>query len=93
LLASKELILRKVAGENILIPTGKMSLKIHGMISLTESGALLWSLLQRGCTEDELVKELLSEYDVGEAEARADVLSFVERMSALGVIEVGEDAQ
>ena len=42
---SKELILREVAGENILIPVGKAALKIHGMICLTETAAFLFGKL------------------------------------------------
>ena len=48
---SKELILREVAGENILIPVGKAALKIHGMICLTETAAFLFGKLQEEHTE------------------------------------------
>lgn len=91
--AAKELILRKVAGENILIPTGKMSLKIHGMVSLTESGALLWQQLQNGCGKEELVNALLAEYEVDRQTAEADVSSFLERMEKLGLVEHGDASE
>ena len=85
--ASKELILRQVAGEYILIPTGRMALKIHGMINLSESGALLWQLLDCERTEEELIKAILDEYQVEEAAARADVAAFLEQMRTLGILE------
>lgn len=85
--ASKELILRQVAGEYILIPTGRMALKIHGMINLSESGALIWEQLSEERTEEELVKALLREYQVEEAAARADVAAFLEQMRTLGILE------
>ena len=72
---SKELILREVAGENILIPVGKAALKIHGMICLTETAAFLFGKLQEEHTEAELVDALLTEYE------------FVEQMESVGILE------
>jgi len=74
---SKNLILRQIAGENILIPVGEASISVHGMITLSESGLLLWERLQTEATEEELVDLLLDEYEVDEATARADVQSFL----------------
>ena len=78
---SKELILREVAGENILIPVGKAALKIHGMICLTETAAFLFGKLQ------ELVDALLTEYDVDRETAAKDVREFVEQMESVGILE------
>lgn len=85
--ASKELILRQVAGEYILVPTGSAALRIHGMINLSESGALIWEQLSEERTEEELVKAVLLEYQVEEATARADVAAFLEQMRGLGILE------
>ena len=40
--AMNEMVLREVAGEHILIPVGKTAMRVKGMISLSESGSLLW---------------------------------------------------
>lgn len=84
---SKDLILREVAGEYILIPVGKAALKIHGMINLTESAVFLWKKLQEDCTEEELVQALLKEYDIDRETAAADVRELIEQMQKIGVIE------
>ena len=84
---SKDLILREVAGEYILIPVGKAALKIHGMINLTESAVFLWKKLQEDCTEEELVQALLNEYDIDRETAAADVRELIEQMQKIGVIE------
>ena len=84
---SKDLILREVAGEYILIPVGKAALKIHGMINLSESAVLLWKKLQEDCTEEELVQVLLKEYDIDRQTAAADVRGLIEQMQKIGVIE------
>ena len=85
--ASKELILREVAGEYILVPVGKAALTIHGMISLSESAAFLFGKLSNDCTEEELVDALLAEYDVDRDAAIADVHDFVEQMERVGILE------
>ena len=84
---SKDLILREVAGEYILIPVGKAALKIHGMINLTESAVFLWKKLQEDCTEEELVQALLKEYDIDRETAAADVRELIEQMQKIGVME------
>ena len=84
---SKDLILREVAGEYILIPVGKAALEIHGMINLSESAVLLWKKLQEDCTEEELVQALLVEYDIDRETAVADVRELIEQMQKIGVIE------
>ncbi len=84
--ASEEMILREIAGENILIPVGKTALKVHGMINLSESGLLLWKKLQSECTEEELVSAILSEYEVGQETAEADVKAFIHQMDEIGIL-------
>lgn len=81
-----DFILREIAGERILIPVGETALNVKGMISLTESGALLWERLQTECTEDDLVRAILEEYDVDRETAKADVMSFLEQLRALDLL-------
>lgn len=81
-----DLILREIAGEHILIPVGETALHIKGMISLTESGALLWKKLQTECTEDDLVRAVLEEYDVDHETAAADVTSFLDQLRTLNLL-------
>ena len=81
-----ELILREIAGENILIPVGATALRIQGMISLTESGVLLWNRLQTECTEEDLVDAVLEEYDVDRETAEADVQAFLNQLRTLELL-------
>lgn len=84
--ANQELILREIAGEHILIPVGQTALKVHGMITLSESGLLLWNRLQEDCTENDLVEALLAEYRVDRATAEADVREFLTQMDQVGIL-------
>lgn len=84
---SQELILREIAGEHILVPVGETALRFQGMITLNESGLLLWRKLQSGCTEGDLVEALLAEYQVERDQARADVAAFLEKLSQAELLE------
>lgn len=92
--AIKDVVLRQIAGEHLLIPTGKAALHIHGMINLSESGLVLWNRLQSECTEQELVDALLAEYDVDRDTAAADVRAFTAQLKEVGLLcEADEGAQ
>ena len=69
-------ILREVAGENVVLPSGG-DLDLNMMITLNDTGKFLWQLLEQNRTEADLVSALLAEYDVDEATAAAAVTGFI----------------
>lgn len=75
---SDQFILRQIAGEYIIIPTGQTTLKFNGMITVNEQGAFLWEALKEEITEDALVEAVLAEYDTDRKTAQADVAEFLE---------------
>ena len=80
-------ILREIAGEHILIPVGEAALRVHGMVTLSESALLLYEKLQSECTEEDLVDVLTAEYEVGREEALRDVGAFLVQMRQVGILE------
>lgn len=78
--------MREIAGEHILIPVGATALQIHGMITLSESGLLLYQKLQEECSEEDLVDALLAEYTVDRDTAASDVKEFLTRMRQVGIL-------
>ena len=84
--ATQEMIVREIAGEHILIPVGEMALRVHGMITLSESGLLLWDRLQEDCTEEDLIRAILAEYEIDRDTAAADVRAFLAQMEAVGIL-------
>ena len=73
----KEFVLREIAGDYVIIPTGKTVLEFNGLATINEVGVFLWNLLQNEITEEGLVEKLLEEYEVDEETARADVAEFI----------------
>lgn len=84
---SDQFILRTIADENLLIPVGNAAISVKGLIALSESGVLLYSKLKEGCSRDDLVTALTSEYDVTQDEAARDTDAFLGRLRELGILE------
>ncbi len=80
-------VLRKVGPQMMAVPVGKRTGELHGMIALTESGALLWNLLADGADKNSLVKALLDEYEVDETTAASDVDLFLDGLCEQGALE------
>lgn len=86
--ARKDIVVREIAGEYILIPTGEASLRIQGMGTITSSGYRLWQeLCEKDCSEDDLVRLLREEYEVDESTAKSDVREFVQSIRQYGLLE------
>ena len=77
---NKEFVLREIAGEYIIIPTGATVLEFNGLITVNETGVILWNMLQQEVTEDELVRGILEEYEVEEEVAREDIREFLDTL-------------
>lgn len=74
-------MLREIAREYVLIPTGEAAIQFQGIMSLNESGLLLWKKLQNGCTESDMIDTLLQEYDTTREEAARDVAVFLKQLT------------
>ena len=71
-------ILREIAGEYVIVPTGKTALIFNGMLTANAMGIFLWEHLKEDVTEEELVASVVSEYDIDEKTARNDIQEFLE---------------
>ncbi len=80
-------LLREVAGSFVVIPVEKSAVDFNGMLTLSETGALLWKTLQNGATHDELIKAMLEEYDIDEKTAAEDIDAFVDKLRNSGFLE------
>ena len=79
--------LRQVAGTWVVLPLAESTLDFNGMLTLNESGLLLWKALETGCDVDSLVKILLDEYDVSLDEAQKDVNEYLEKLDQAGCLD------
>lgn len=80
-------ILRNVAKTHIVVPVAQNTLNYRGMLSLNEAGAFLWKLLEKGADRERLLSAMLSEYDVSESVAAADIEAFLDSIRNMGALE------
>lgn len=80
-------VLRKIGPQVMAVPVGKLTSEIHGMIALSESGALLWNLLLEGADKEKLVDALLEEYETDRQTADTDVDKFINGLKEQGALE------
>ena len=84
----KDFVLREIAGDYIIIPTGKMVSRFNGLITVNEIGVYLWNMLKEDVTLEDLVQGILREYDVEESIAREDIQEFLDKLQEGGILTV-----
>lgn len=85
---SDEFILRNIAGDFIIVPTGKEAMNFQGLITVNEVGSFLWAALQKkDLSEKELVETLLEEYEVDPETAEKDVKEFLDIVRSKGMLQ------
>ena len=83
-------ILREVAGNMIVVPVGEAAMNFNGMISLNETGAFLWRLLENEIEPKVLLQKLMKEYDVEEEQAKNDITEVLNKLYRAGVLDAGQ---
>ena len=89
----KNFVLREIAGEYIIIPTGRTALEFNGLITVNEVGMELWKMLQKDVTFDDLLNGILEEYDVDENAAIEDIQEFLDRLVKGGILTEDEKSE
>jgi hypothetical protein len=84
---NKDFVMREIAGDYILVPTGETALIFNGLISVNETAAFLWEQLKDDVTEDDLVEALFSEFDVDKEIARKDADDFIGQLREMSILE------
>ncbi len=80
-------IVRKIGDQIMAVPVGSRTSEIHGMVALSESGALLWAALENGAEIETLADILIENYDVENSVAISDAEKFVNGLKEQGVLQ------
>lgn len=80
--------LRQVADTWVVMPLGEKSVDFNGMLTLNETGAVLWQALEKGGDREALADALTAEYDVSQEIVLTDVDAFLAKLSAAGCLEM-----
>ena len=80
-------MLREVAEQWVVIPLGERVVEFNGIMTLSESGAMLWKEMEKEVLEEDLVKALRREYDVDEEMAKSDIVEYVTYLREKSLLE------
>lgn len=80
-------VLRNVVDEYILMPTGDNIGKFNGTVLLNAVSAFVWEKLQNPMSRDDLLKEILDEFEVDRATASADLDILLQTLRGYDVIQ------
>lgn len=79
-------IMRTIAGKDIILPSGD-ELNLNAMITLNETGKFIWQHLEQETTEEQIVNDILTVYDVSREDAAKCVNEFIEKLRSYDFIE------
>ena len=85
----KGLKLYESLGDWIVLPTREVAAKTRGQgaFSISESGAVLWQMLEAGTDMESLIQRLIDEYDIDYETAFDDVGEFIHSLKETGLLE------
>ncbi len=82
----KDMILTEIEGEWYAVPVGEAAKRFSGMIRMNRTGKRIFELLMEGKDQDGTVRQLMEEYEVDEATARANVRGILDKLQGAGVL-------
>lgn len=85
--AAKDYIMREIAGETILIPSGRAAKKFNGLVTVNELGGFIWNLLSEEVTLDTIVERITEDYEIDADTARTDAMEFLDELRRVGALE------
>lgn len=83
---NKDYVLRNIAGDNVIVPTGEAAQNFNGLITLNEVGSFIWKNVDNAKSKEEIVSLLLELYEVDEELARKDVYGFLNMLKLKGIL-------
>jgi len=72
------IVTRKTGNEYVLVPVTDNIADMNSVFTLNETGAFIWEQIDGKKTVEELIVELISEYEISAEEAEKDVFEFIE---------------
>lgn len=81
-------VLQDIADDHIVVPVAEEAERLKGIIKVNETGAYIWRILtDKEMSTEELVKELISIYDIEPKKAQSDVDGFIRQIREMGCLE------
>ena len=87
----KNLLLRKIVGENLIVSTGEL-VQVVPIVKISSSAAYLWQFMQDEFTTEELVNRIMERYTgVTRDVAEKDVNAYIQLLEESFMIDDGKE--
>ena len=84
---AKEFILREIAGECVLVPTGATTQEFNGLITMSDTDRFIWENMEKAESLKEMIQMILDEYEIDEETAKKDAIGFISQLLQAGFVE------
>lgn len=82
-------MLKQIAGNYVVIPIGQNIVDYKSMLHLNETGAFIWRKLEADSSYDNLVNDLMIEYEAEQEESsiiKSDLNEFIAQMKSMKLL-------
>lgn len=86
----KEFMIREVAGQDVIVATGKEAMKYNGLLTVSPVGRFLLDNYQNAQGISDLIQMVLNEFEVDQETAAKDTVGFTNTMLEQGFIEMDD---
>ncbi len=77
--------IRKVGSKSVVVAPG--GINFTGLITVNETGTVIWGMLEKGAETDEIVSALANECKVKPEDIKGDVIEFIEALKGADILE------
>lgn len=82
-----EFVVRQVMDQIVAIPVGETALRLNGMILLNDVSRAIWENLETETSPEQILAAVTENFEVSEAEARADIEEFLDKLRKMQILE------
>ncbi len=83
---TKEFIIRDIAGECVLVPTGTMTQEFNGLITLSDTARFILENIENVDSLDEMISAMLATYKIDRETATKDAIEFISQLLQRGFV-------
>ena len=81
-----DFIKRRIGTRYVIVATGEAVKRFSGMLSINQTGSVIWDLLEKQTDMSALVAALVDRYDIDEATALRDAKAFLDALRGVGAV-------
>ena len=80
-------ILQKIEDDYIVVPTDSTLLEVGAMITLNETSAFIWRMLEKGVDKETITQNMIKEYNIDKETALLDISEFINILKERNFLE------